>query len=221
MNADETIYIVEAEMNRTLQRVKKIEKKAEMTEAEKIRVGEVYQFHKHVKRLIEVYNRDRAIAFGKRPPHAEELERAILGAMMMHSRKVYVEGDKLSPMTESLERIKKFLQPDHFYKEVHSLIYKAIIALEEPDVESVYRYLRKEGLSDQVGGPAFIAGLTSGVVSGYQELNARVVMEYAIKRRVISIGFDFSEGGYDDTTDALELIESARKQIEDTIAWIK
>lgn len=220
MSPDETIYIVEAGMRRQLEQVKKIERKAEQTEQEKIRIGEVYQYQKHVKRLIEVYQRDRSIAFGKVPPHDDKLESEIIGAMMLHCQPMVFDGN-VSPITESLQRIKKFLQPDHFYREAHGIIYKAIISLEQPDARSVHEHLRKEGLSELVGGFTGIVSHTLGVVNGYQELNARVVLEFAIKRKVITIGFDFSTGGYDDTTDALELIEGAKKQIEDTIAWIK
>lgn len=214
-NADETIHIVEAEMARTMAKVKRIEKK-EMTEAEKIRVGEVYQFHKHVKRLIEVYNRDRAIAFGRIPPHSIELEKLILGTLILECR-----PSRYPKLDESIARVKKLLQPDHFYSEVHQIIYKAVISLEQPDGRSVYEKLRKEGLSEVIGGLAYIASLTGLVVNSYQEENAMVLVEFALKRKLIMIGATFMDRGYDNTSDALEALESAIKELDDTHKWIK
>lgn len=213
MNQDETIYIVEAEMARADQRLKKVSRKAELSEAEKIRMGEVTNFHKHIRRLIEVYNRDRSIAFGRIPPHAEELERSVLGALMLHV--------KPSAMTESLQRIKSFLRPEHFYNDAHQEIYKAIVNLSEPDVQSVHNQLRREGLSEKVGGPAYIAGLTAGVVNGFQEQNARILVEFAIKRKLIMIGTEFMSEGYNEASDALEVLQAAKEEINTTEAWIR
>lgn len=219
MTPDETIYIVEAEMNRASERVKKILRKAEMSEAEKIRVGEVTNFHKHIKRLIEVYNRDRSIAFGKIPPHDLDLERVVLGTLMLQCKKP--EDPKLQMIHESVQKIKTFLQPEHFYSEVHGIIYKAVLSLEQPDGRSVHEHLRKEGLSELVGGLAYIAALTGLVVNALQETNARLLIEFAIKRKVIMIGANFMSEGYNDASDAIELLETADKEIKEAIAWIK
>lgn len=224
MSADETIYIIEAEMRRSYDRLKKIEKKAELTEAEKIRIGEVTNYNKHVKRLIEVYQRDRSIAFGRIPPHDLELEKVILGTLILHCKPP--EPGKLNSNPslaawESLQRIKGLLRPDHFYSEVHGLIYKVVQSLEQPDGRSVYERLRKEGLSEKCGGLAYIAGLTGLVVNALQEQNALILIQFAIKRKLIMVGANLMEGSYNDGADALECLEGAISEINGVQAWIK
>ena len=56
---------------------------------------------------------------GKIPPQAVELEEAVLGALLLEK--------------DAFTNIGELMKPEHFYKEVHQHIYKAIANLAQKD----------------------------------------------------------------------------------------
>ena len=90
-------------------------------------------------------------AYGHVQPQAIEVEKAVLGALMI---------DK-----DAFLIISELLRPESFYDPHHHKIYDAIRQLsmnEKPiDVLTVTDQLSKNGDLDEVGGPGYIAELSS------------------------------------------------------------
>src|SRR5512133_535757 len=93
--------------------------------------------------------------FGKVPPQANDMEEAVLGAIMLEK--------------EAVITILDILKPESFYREAHQKIFKAISDLnakEYPvDLYTVTEELRIHNELESVGGPVYLSLLTSKVVS--------------------------------------------------------
>lgn len=109
-------------------------------------------------------------------PHNLDAEIATLGSMM-------IDG-------AAIERVSEFLTPEDFYREAHRVIYDALIALssrsEPVDLVTVSEELQRRGKLEEVGGIAYLTTLIDSVPSAANvEYYARIVEEYAIRRRLI------------------------------------
>ncbi len=143
---------------------------------------------------------------GKLPPQALDLEKAILGALML-------EKDALTTVVD-------ILRPESFYKEQHKEIYMAIQDLfreSEPiDMLTVANQLRKNGKLEFVGGVYYITELTRSVnSSAHIETHSRVVTEMAIKRELIHIAGEIEKDAFEDTTDVFELLDNMQQALFD------
>lgn len=141
---------------------------------------------------------------GRVQPQAIDLEKAVLGALML-------EKDALTNVIE-------ILRPESFYDLRHGIIYEAILDLfrnsEPVDILTVTNQLKKTGKLMEVGGPFYITELTNRVNSAANiEYHARVILEQAIKRELINISSGIATKAYDDTQDALELLDEAGSSI--------
>jgi len=148
--------------------------------------------------------RDISESLGKLPPQAIDLEEAVLGAIML-------ERDAINPVVE-------FLKPDHFYTEQHKEIYTAVIELFKKsspiDMRTVIHQLRKAAKLELVGGAYYVAELTSKVSSAANiEYHARIIVEMALKRHVITIASNIHHDAYEDTTDVFELIDKVESSM--------
>lgn len=141
---------------------------------------------------------------GKLPPQAVELEEAVLGALML-------EKDALSQIID-------LLKPEHFYKEAHHRIYKAICSLFQQanpvDILTVTQELRKTGELEIIGGAYYISQLTNRVASSANvEYHARIIMQKGIQRDLIRISSDTIREAYEETTDVFDLLDNAEQRI--------
>ena len=98
-----------------------------------------------------VFNNDKS------PPSAVDFEQAILGSIILEA------------MADHVKKVLQKLRPDHFYKESHQLVFKAIKDLNEQDfpidILTVTEQCRKNGNLDLAGGPYGITMLTSRISS--------------------------------------------------------
>lgn len=208
---DESIMIIEFGMRRKLKVIKQVEAKVEISENEKIKIGQEYEFIRHVRKLIDSVRKAFKANLGKMPPAAVDLEEVILGAIMLEKPTISVLS---------------FLKPEHFYSRSHELIFTAIIDLykagEPIDMRTVVNQLRRNGTIEACGGAHYIAELTSKVSSSANvEYHARCMVEFAIKRSLISMCSEILLDAYEDTTDAILLISKAEKQIKLIAEWTK
>ncbi len=137
---------------------------------------------------------------GKLPPQAIEIEEAVLGALMLERNSLYKAVD--------------ILRPEVFYKEANQEIYNAILELfseNKPiDILTVTNQLRDKVKLDIVGGAHYITNLTTRVQSSDNvEYHSRLLLEKYIKRDIIRLGSEMTNQAYEDSTDALELLDSA------------
>jgi hypothetical protein len=185
--------------------LKFIQKGPKQSDAEKEYVADERKLIDVTKFLVYEF---KNFNLGKYPPQVYELETAILGAIILESR---------SPGVLSVLSI---LRADHFYSEAHQHIYSAIQNLQKEngkplDMYTVIERLRKKGHIEAIGGAYYIAELTARVSSAANiEYHARIVIEYAVKRFLITVAQRIMIEAYDDRTDAIELLEAIEERIQ-------
>lgn len=216
---EKAITVIEWTLKKRKRRVDDLSRKVQLTEREKIFVGEETEMQMNVKLLIDQYRADLNRNLGRVPPQSLELEERILGAVMLESGR---EGRTY----EEFQKVRKFLKPEHFYSEAHQLIWEAVCNMDDRnnsiDMASVVTELRKTGKIEQIGGAYYIAELTSKVSScATLEFSARIVVEFAIKRALTKMASDIIGIAYDDQTDCFKLLEETSERFEDIKSWIK
>lgn len=138
------------------------------------------------------------------PPHNEEAERSVLGAVMLNK-------DVLSDVLEEVTA-------DDFYNESHREIFRAIWNLYNEntavDMLTVCEELKKRKALDMAGGRAYIATLTAEVPSTVNAVEyAKIVAEKATLRQMIKTTEDITEKGYDAKMAAGEILDYAESSI--------
>lgn len=141
---------------------------------------------------------------GKLPPQAIDLEEAVLGALML-------EKDALSSVID-------VLKPEVFYKNNHQKIFNAIRVLFEKtspvDILTVTAQLRQQGELEMIGGAYYITELTNRVASAANiEYHSRIIIQKFIQRELIRISTDVINSAYEDTSDVLDLLDRAEKNL--------
>ena len=138
--------------------------------------------------------------YGHLQPQALELERVVLGALM-------IDKDAFSLVSESL-------RPDTFYEPKHQKIYRAIQSLsmnERPvDIMTVAEELKREGTLEDVGGQGYILELSSQVASSaHIEYHAQILSQKFLARQLISFASVIETKAFDETVDVDSLMQEA------------
>ncbi|MDD7722438.1 MAG: replicative DNA helicase [bacterium] len=141
---------------------------------------------------------------GRIQPQARELEVAVLGALML-------EKDAYSIVSE-------ILKPECFYEKAHEKIFSAIVDLavsQRPvDMLTVTEQLRRRGELEDVGGPVYIAQLTSQVASSaHIEYHARIIAQKYLARELISFAAQVENSAFDETIDVDDLMQEAEGKL--------
>ena len=140
----------------------------------------------------------------KIPPQALEAEQAVLGAMLLSREAVDVAIEILSD--------------NFFYRPAHRKIFKAIIDLydnnEPADIITVSHELNNRGQLEDVGGRAYLAGLTEATpgISNIEH-HANIVLEKATLNRLIESANSILSRVYDQTQNVDDLLDSAEHEI--------
>lgn len=145
------------------------------------------------------------LVYGKVPPQATEMERAVLGALML-------EKDCI-PLVMGIIKT-----ADCFYVDAHQKIYTVIQRLYDGgmpvDLFMVTEAIVKAGHLDAIGGAYYLTELTSDVVtSAHVEAHALVIVEKFLKREMIRYAGCIIRDAYEETTDALDLIELSQTDL--------
>ncbi len=141
---------------------------------------------------------------GRVPPHDLDAEEALLGAMLL-SRDAIADAVNL-------------IKPEHFYRPAHAHVYEAVCSLyaqgEPADAVTVAAELNNRGLADKVGGNAALVKLQTGTpASANAAKYANIVHEAATLRKLIEIGGEISELGYDGGDDVVKTVDSAEAMV--------
>jgi replicative DNA helicase len=136
----------------------------------------------------------------KLAPHNLELERAVLGVILVHN--------------EAFDRVADVLLPEHFYEGVHRRIYEVITTLLRSGKIATPITL-KMFLSDiDLGGMSAAQYLTRLAAEATTVINAveyaRTVRDLALRRHLILVGEEITSVAYDSPADM-----TPRHQIED------
>lgn len=141
---------------------------------------------------------------GKVQPQSVELEEAVLGAILLER--------------DAFEQVSDIFSPDIFYKEQHMNVAQAILNLKNEgksvDILTVTQELKRIGLLENTGGAYFVSSLTNRIASSANiEFHLRIVLQNAIKREVILQSTKLIKEAYEDTSDAIELIDDYEKAV--------
>lgn len=156
---------------------------------------------------MEKKKEQRAIidfTYGHMMPQAPDMEKAVLGALMI-DKDAYLEVCDL-------------LQSESFYEPRNQFIYDAIQMLtikESPvDMLTVTNMLEKMGKLKEVGGPGYVAELSSMVASSANiEYHANVVAQKFLARQMINYVGVIGKKTFDETYDIKDVIQEAEGRL--------
>ncbi|MDR1572493.1 MAG: replicative DNA helicase, partial [Clostridiales Family XIII bacterium] len=138
------------------------------------------------------------------PPHNDEAEKSVLGALLL-------DGDALQDVME-------LLRAEDFYSEAHREIFRGAEALYQRrvpvDALTVSDELKRRKSLEMAGGRGYIAMLST-VVPAFSNAAqyARIVAEKSLLRRLIGAASDIMEDAYRDARDARESLDDAERSI--------
>lgn len=140
------------------------------------------------------------------PPHNADAERAVLGALLIDPR--------------AIDDVAQMLQPEHFYRTGHALIYSTVLELwrqNRPiDVVLLNDELTRKGQLEQVGGTVALAELSDAVPTAANcSYYANVVRQLSLRRDLIRVSAEVQKEAYE-SSEALErLLDSCERRFFD------
>jgi replicative DNA helicase len=138
------------------------------------------------------------------PPHSEEAEACVLGAILI---------DK-----DAIVAVAEFLRPEHFYNENNGLIFQALLDLYEErkpiDIVTLKDELKKRKILTKVGGSAYLANLVNQVpTAAHVEEYGRIIKDNYTKRELISAAAKITESAFDEGQEATAVLDRAEQAI--------
>lgn len=135
---------------------------------------------------------------GKVPPQDVEIEKSVLGALLIQSDAIY---DVIEILTEA-----------SFYDPRHQIIYRAIVRTNyecKPiDIMTISNKLREMDEIDNVGGEVYLVELTDKLATAsHIVFHARIVHQMFSKREFIRMSAEIQKRAYDNSVELDELIE--------------
>jgi len=144
------------------------------------------------------------VTISKVPPHNKEAEQSVLGSILI---------DK-----DAIIKIADLLKPDDFYYDIHRIIYEAICDLynrhDPVDLLTVANLLEERKQIDIIGGPAYLAELTSIVPTSTHVFKyAQIVKNKSTLRKMIKAGNTIISCGYNEDEEIDNLLEVSEKEV--------
>jgi replicative DNA helicase len=140
----------------------------------------------------------------KVPPHNAEAEQACLGAILIDP--------------EAVANVLRFIRPDDFYVNANREVFSGIVSLYEKgqkaDLITLTDELRILGTLDRIGGPGYIATLTSVTPSSANvEYYARIVQEASVRRSLLKLSADIVARAHDESVESDVVLDEAQGRI--------
>ncbi|HEX7003164.1 MAG TPA: replicative DNA helicase [Trueperaceae bacterium] len=140
------------------------------------------------------------------PPQNLEAEQSVLGSVLLDN--------------EVFSRIEGTLRTEHFYKEGHRKIFRAMERLfrrgDPIDLVTITEELRQSGDLEGVGSVPYLIGLADSVpTAAYAENYARIVVEKAILRELISTSGAIMQSAFDQAMPLEQILDKAEASIFD------
>ncbi len=136
-------------------------------------------------------------------PHNETAEKSVLGALL-------IDRDAITVVSEKL-------RAEHFYNEIHSLVYQAMLALSEErkpiDILTITDQIKKIDTGSSIETSYFTELVESVPTAANVEHYAEIVREAATKRSLIHAGTEIAELGYDDQKEVKDVLDKAESSI--------
>jgi replicative DNA helicase len=138
------------------------------------------------------------------PPHNDDAEKAVLGAILIDP--------------EVVADVRLRLRPEDFYSGANKRIYEAVLNLSrldhKPDLLTLKGELEKAGKLDEAGGADYIAALTNVVPSSANaDYYAQIVQDCSLRRGIIQATGIAGSRAYEETSDARLLLEETQERL--------
>ena len=138
------------------------------------------------------------------PPHNDDAERAVIGAMLIDDNAVTIA--------------QQYLKSEDFYSPRHRKIFEAVLNLfnrgTRPDLLTLNSELEQAGRLDEAGGNDYIASLTHAVPSSANtEYYAQVVQNCSLRRGLIQISGETGARAYDETVEPKFILEETQQKL--------
>ena len=138
------------------------------------------------------------------PLYNPDAEKSVVGAFLIDDRK--------------LKKVREFLSADDFYDKRLQYVFAAMEALNDSDVEvdliTLHDKLRETGLTDVIGGAAFLTELTNYVpTASHVENYAKIVADDSAKRRIKSIAERIGQSSGDEKQSLEETLKVVQEEI--------
>lgn len=144
------------------------------------------------------------ISADKLPPQALEIEKTLLGSLLI---------DK-----EAINKVADLLKPEDFYQRSHQVIYQAVMALfdkREPiDLLSLTNKLEEMGHLENIGGMAYLTSLAGSVGTSAHILSyAKIVQRKKMLRDLIDAAHHIIGISANEDEDVEDLLDQAEKKL--------
>ena len=142
---------------------------------------------------------------GRVPPQNEEVERAVLGAILLNER--------------VLADVADILAPGDFYKVAHQQLFGAILSFKQEssealDLITLNAFLKSKALIEQCGGPGYIAGLTSDVPSTTSAAYyAQILKGLSQRRKLLLYTSLLRDKAFDESQDIQKVIDEGEQEL--------
>ena len=142
--------------------------------------------------------------YGHLQPQAPDIEKIVLGALMIDKDAFTIVGEILHPET--------FYEPRN--QKIYSAIQKLNIDERPVDILTVIEELKHEGTLEEVGGEAYVIELSSHVASSaHIEYHAHILAQKYMARQLISFASVVETKAFDDTVDVDELMQETESSL--------
>ncbi len=147
--------------------------------------------------------------YDKVQPQALDVEGVVLGALMIDNT--------------AYDAVKNYVSADSFYEPRNRMVFEAIQHLAEKgwpiDVLTVTEQVNKEKNLEEIGGPGYIAELSSKVASSSNiEYHAQIIVEKQLQRFAIKIARETQSKAFDDTLDIQDELVKFQTSMEQLVA---
>ncbi|HDL50617.1 MAG TPA: replicative DNA helicase, partial [Firmicutes bacterium] len=134
--------------------------------------------------------------------HNIEAEQATLGSILIDN--------------DAIVKVIDFLEPEHFYRTSHQIIYKAMKELYEKsepiDLLTVSEHLKKKGELENAGGFSYLATLTNITPTALNvEKYAKIVEEKSILREIIKAGIEIIDLAFNSQENVGDTLDKAQE----------
>ena len=146
-------------------------------------------------------------AYERVPPHNVEAEESVLGSMLLSK--------------DAIAEVLELLREDDFYRPAHRTVFRSVLELyghgDAVDAVTVQEELRRNGSLADIGGAPFLHTLVASVpTAANATYYARIVKEAGVLRRLIDVGTQIVQLGFEtpqDTESAVDRAESLVYQV--------
>lgn len=138
------------------------------------------------------------------PPHSEEAEACVIGAILI---------DK-----DAIVEVAEFLRPEHFYKRANQLVYEACLELYEQrnpiDLVTIKDRLKKQKSLTDIGGSTYLTSIVDQVpTSANIEHYAHIVKDSYTKRELIAAAGRIASSAFDESQEASGVLDEAEQAV--------